>query len=135
MNDISLPEFPRPDLPGSHPENYPVLKLRVYRKLGLPDDGGLYLSDAIDSDILRSYRGEVTSDDTREIVIAFAFLADAVAWAGGITGTGRDRAVVTFATPPATPYEPAVIRISLEDRDDVADAAQLSRIESSACDH
>lgn len=113
MNDTTLPAFPRPDLPGSHPENYPTLRIRVLRRLGLPDDGGLYLSDATGSDVLRSYRGEVTSDDATRIVIGFASLADAVTWAENITGTGRDRDLVTFTTPPGSPYQPASITIAL----------------------
>ena len=109
----SLPEFPRPDLPGSHPENYPTLKIRVLRRLGLPDDGRLHLSDAISPDMLRCYNGVVTSDSAREIVIAFASLADAAAWAEGVTVTGRDREMVSFTEPPASPYQPATIRVSL----------------------
>lgn len=112
-NDISLPAFPRPDLPDAAPENYPTLKIRVLRRLGLPDDGGLYLSDAIDSGVLRGYRGEVTGDDAARIVIGFASLADAVSWAENITRTGRDRDAVTFTTPPDGPYQPASITISL----------------------
>jgi hypothetical protein len=112
-DNIILPDFPRPDLPEAAPENYPTLRIRVLRRLGLPDDGGLYLSDAIDSDVLRGYRGEVTSDDASRIVIGFASLADAVSWADNITETGRDRDMVTFTTPPASPYQPASITIQL----------------------
>jgi hypothetical protein len=112
-SDISLPPFPRPDLPDSHPANYPTLKIRVLRRLGLPDDGGMYLSDAIDPDVLRCYRGEVTSDDTHVISIGFTSLADAVAWAENITATGRDRDSVHFTTPPYSPYGPVSIAIWL----------------------
>jgi len=111
----ALPGFPRPDLPESHPANFPTLRIRVLRRLGLPDDGGLYLPDAISPDMLRCYNGVITSDSAREIMIAFASLADAVAWAEGITATGRDRDLISFAGPPASPYQPAVIRISLGD--------------------
>ena len=111
----ALPKFPRPDLPESHPENYTVLRVRVFRRLGLPDDGLLWLHDTISPDMLRGYNGVVTSDSAREIMIAFASLADAVAWAGGITATGRDREMISFAEPPASPYQPAVIRVSLDD--------------------
>ena len=76
-----LPGFPRPDLPVSHPENYPTLKIRVMRRLGLPDDGGMYLSDAISPDILRGYNGLIARDDADRILIDFASLGDAVSWA------------------------------------------------------
>lgn len=112
-NDTSLPGFPRPDLPDSHPENYPTLKLRVLRRLGLPDDGGLYLTDAIDPGVLRGYRGVITSESERSLLIEFASLADAVAWAECVTATGRDREMVTLSTQPWSPYQPASIIIQL----------------------
>lgn len=108
-----LPDLPRPDLPASHPENYPTLKVRVLRRLGLPDDGGLYLSDAVDSDVLRGYRGIVAGDFGDFLHIDFASLADAVSWADGVTATGNDRSMITFAGPPASPYAPATLRITL----------------------
>lgn len=113
MTDVSLPAFPRPDLPEAAPENYPTLKIRVLRRLGLPDDGGMYLSDATDSDVLRGYRGLVSSDDAARIVIKFASLADAVSWAENITETGRDREMLEFTPPPASPYRPASITVTL----------------------
>lgn len=113
MATTSLPELPRPDLPASHPENYPTLRLRVFRQLGLPDDGGLWLSDAIDSDVLRAYGGIVVHDDEYAILIDFASLHGAVSWAEGITATGTDRAKVIFPSPPENLYAPVVVRISL----------------------
>ena len=108
-----LPEFPRPDLPEAHPENWPALKIRVLRRLGLPDDGGLWLNDAIDPDVLRGYNGIVTEDSAGGMLIDFASLADAVSWAEVITSTGRDRSMITFAAVPASPYAPAAITITL----------------------
>ena len=113
MSNPILPDLPRPDLPCSHPLNYPTLKIQAYRRLGLPDDGGLYAGDAIDSDVLRGYHGQVVHDDEYAILIDFASLADAVAWAGIITTSGRDRSGITFVPEPRTPYEPATIRIAL----------------------
>jgi hypothetical protein len=118
MTDLQLPAFPRPDLPGSHPENYPTLKIRVLRRLGLPDDGGLWISDAIDSDVLRSYGGIVIEDNAGFLLIEFASLSGAVSWAEGITETGADRTMVALLPPvtapaPSSPYVPAVIRVTL----------------------
>ena len=116
MNAIVLPEFPRPDLPISHPENYPTLRLRFRRRHGLPDDGGLYLHDAITPGILNGYRGGITADTPERLTLEFDSVADAVAWADGITALGRDRSMVAFATPLATPYSPAVIHVNLKDQ-------------------
>jgi hypothetical protein len=110
---LPLPDFPRPDLPESHPENYPTLRIRIFRRLGLPDDGGLWLSDAIDSDVLRGYHGIVTEDDADRILIEFASLADAVSWAELVTDSGRDRSTIAFAETPASPYAPVTIQVTL----------------------
>lgn len=113
MTTTDLPELPRPDLPASHPENYPTLRLRVLRRLGLPDDGGLWISDAIDPGILRAYGGVVVHDDEYAILIDFASLGGAVSWAEGVTETGTDRSRVSFVSQPANPYAPATLRVAL----------------------
>lgn len=113
MTATDLPELPRPDLPASHPENYPTLRIRILRQLGLPDDGGLWLSDATDSDILRAYGGLVVHDDEYAILIDFASLHGAVTWAEGITGTGTDRTMVSFVSGPASLYAPVTVRVAL----------------------
>lgn len=113
MPATDLPELPRPDLPMSHPENYPTLRIRVLRRLGLPDDGGLWISDATDSDVLRAYGGIIVHDDEYAILIDFASLGGAVSWAEGITETGADRAMVSFVSGPASLYAPVTVRVAL----------------------
>jgi hypothetical protein len=108
-----LPAFPRPDLPVSAPENYPVLQIRVRRRRGMPDDGRLRISDALAADTLNGYCGDMLSDDENGIVLAFESMRDAVAWADAITETSRDRTMVRFTTPPASPYQPATLTVQL----------------------
>ena len=108
-----LPNFPRPDLPMSHPENYPTLRVRHFRRLGLPDDGGVWVQDAIAPVVLHDYNGVITSDNDQAIMIDFASVADAVAWAGMITETGSDRSMITFSSQPYSPYQPVTVLVSL----------------------
>ena len=109
----ALPAFPRPDLPESSPENYSTLKIRVLRRLGLPDDGGLWINDAIGADILAGYNGTIVNETRVWLDIAFATLHDAISWAALITATGNDQSMVEFLTPPTNPYGPAVLRIRI----------------------
>jgi hypothetical protein len=111
MSNTDLPAFPRPDLPESSPENFPTLRVRVFRRLGMPDDGRLFINDAIQEHVLRGYNGVLLHDSETSAEFAFASLADAVAWAEGVTTHGRDREMIKFTSPPSTPYQAATITI------------------------
>jgi hypothetical protein len=111
MSNQDLPPFPRPDLPESSPENFPTLRVRVFRRLGLPDDGRLFINDAISAEALRGYNGVLLKDSEDSAEFAFASLADAVAWAEGVTTQGRDRAMIRFTSPPANPYQATTITV------------------------
>lgn len=108
---VTLPDFPRPDLPESHPENFPTLRLRCFRRLGLPDDGRSWLNDAITPEMLHGYSGVIVADDEKEILISFPTLFDAVSWADGVTIMGRDREMLSLVK--SNLYGPASVRISL----------------------
>lgn len=112
-NRANLPAFPRPDLPEAHPDNYPTLKVRVLRRLGLPDDGGMWIHDAISDDILTGYNGTIVNETRIWLDIAFTSLSDAVSWADLITTMGNDREMISFLTPPADIFGPATIRIRI----------------------
>lgn len=110
-HDDGLPPFPRPDLPESHPENFRVLRIRVLRRLGLPDDGQLRLGAALSEDNLRSCNGVVLSEGDSDITLGFASLADAVTWAEAVTATGQHRSMVRFTVPPASPYQAVTLTV------------------------
>jgi hypothetical protein len=109
---MNLPEFPYPDLPSSHPMNYPTLKVRMMRRLGFPDDGRMWINDAIGTEPLESYNGTIVNETTYTMDIAFPTMSDGMAWADMITATGHDREMVGFATAPASVYGAVTIRIS-----------------------
>jgi hypothetical protein len=107
--DDGLPPFPRPDLPESHPLNFPTLQLRVRRRRGMPDDGRLRLHDAIAEDVLIECNGVVTSDTEHGMLLTFTSLSNAIAWAEAVTETNDDRQLVRFAAAPLTPYQPVPV--------------------------
>jgi hypothetical protein len=117
-------------VPGYDPASGEALRVRVLRRLGLPDDGRLWLSDAISPDVLRGYHGVITSETRECLMIDFVSLSDAVSWAETITETGRDRQMVALSTQPWSPYQPVTILVLMTPAGEISGRPETTDLES-----